>query len=290
MAEKIRAAIFTNIDRDPDFSYTKKVVRTLLACEIGVCADRRFRYNLGECKDEVDYHTYVEEMLRAANMIVVLGGDGSILEISEKAATHGLPVLGINLGHLGFLTTLERDEVLKLTELARGNYTIDERMMASVRITDNSVSHEFYALNDITVTSVSRAKIGSFNVSCNEKTNINFKADGVVISTPTGSTAYSLSAGGPVIDTSTELFCMTPLCPHSLTSRPIVFSGDSVITVSGKTGGAVSDVFVTSDGRSGVQISENARITIRRSDCKMKLVRIGSDGFFDILSKKMYGI
>lgn len=290
MTEKIRAAIFTNIDRDPDFSYTRKVIRTLLACEINVCADRRFRYNFGECKDEVTYYTYTEEMLRDANMIIVLGGDGSILEISEKAATHGLPVLGINLGHLGFLTTLERDDVLKLAELARGNYTIDERMMASVRIVDSSVSHEFFALNDVTVTSASRAKIGSFNVSCDGKTNINFKADGVIISTPTGSTAYSLSAGGPVIDTSTELFCMTPLCPHSLTSRPIVFSGNSVITISGSTGGPVSDVFVTSDGRSGLQISENARIEIRRSDCKMKIVRLGNDGFFDILSKKMYGI
>lgn len=286
--EKIRAALFVNPERDPDFSYSRKVVKTLLAFDIDVCSDRRYRGVLGESKDDIVYYTYVEEMLRNVDMMIVLGGDGTMLEYCEKASTHDLPILGINLGHLGFLTTLERDEIRKLSEIADGNYTLDERMMAKVKIIDSGISHEFYALNDVTVTSATRSKTADFNINCNGKADISFRADGVIISTPTGSTAYSLSAGGPVIDTSTELFCMTPICPHSLTSRPIVFAADSVLTISGCSGGADSSICITSDGRTGIQVSKDATIEIKKSDFTTKIVRIGDDNFFNILSKKMY--
>lgn len=284
------AAVFTNPERDPDFSYTRKVVRTLLACDIEVCVDRRFRYSFGEAREDVEFYTYTEEMLRNADIIVVLGGDGSILDICEKAATHDLPVLGINLGHLGFLTSLEKDDIKLLSEFADGNYTVEERMMADVKIIDCGISHELHALNDIVVTSGARAKIADFCVSCDDSTQINVRADGVIVATPTGSTAYSLSAGGPVIDPKTELFCLTPVCPHSLTSRPIVFSGNSVISVSGKTHSAQTDIYVAPDGRNGIQVSEKAVIEIKKSELKTKLVRIGNYRFFDTLSKKMYGI
>ena len=289
MAKNMRFSIFTNSLRDPDYSYTQKVAQTLLACGAEVYAESRLKSSLGIGSGDVEYYTYTEKMLENSDMIIVLGGDGSILKICEKAAEHDLPILGINLGHLGFLTALERDEISKLGEITAGNFRTEERMMAKATVRDVGVSYEFCALNDITVTSISRAKTGDFKILCNEA-EIGFRADGVIISTPTGSTAYSLSAGGPVIDTSAELFCMTPICPHSLSSRPIVFSGNSVITVGGKTNGADSDIYVTSDGRDGVRVSKKGYVEIRRSPRKVKLVRMGKDGFFDILSKKMYGI
>ena len=290
MVDKLRAALFVNPERDPDFSYSRKVVKTLLAFDIEVCADRRYRGVLGESKDDIFYYTYVEDLLRNVDIMIVLGGDGTMLEYCEKAAMHDLPVLGINLGHLGFLTTLERDEIRKLSEIADGNYSIDERMMAKVKVIDSGISHEFYALNDVTVTSATRSKTADFNINCSEKADIHFRADGVIISTPTGSTAYSLAAGGPVIDTSTELFCMTPICPHSLTSRPIVFSADTVIYVSGCSGGTESDIFITSDGRSGLQVSKDASIEIKKANIKTKIIRIGEDNFFNTLNRKMYAM
>ena len=163
-------------------------------------------------------------------------------------------------------------------------------MMVDVKITDSGISHELHALNDVVITSGTRAKIADFSVKCDGNKAIPIRADGIIVATPTGSTAYSLSAGGPVIDTRTELFCITPVSPHSLSSRPIVVSADSVITVSGKTLAAQTDIYIAADGRKGLSVSERSVIEIRRSPMKTKLIRIGNEGFFDILTKKMYGI
>ena len=290
MKDQLRVAVFTNPDRDPDYSYTKKVIRTLLACDADVLTDMRFRGCVGESREDVKFYTYTEEMLKNSDVVVILGGDGSILDICDRAAAHDLPIFGINLGHLGYLTAIEKDEIRKLADLTDGNYTTDERMMVDVKITDSGISHELHALNDVVITSGTRAKIADFSVKCDGNKAIPIRADGIIVATPTGSTAYSLSAGGPVIHTRTELFCITPVSPHSLSSRPIVVSADSVITVSGKTLAAQTDIYIAADGRKGLSVSERSVIEIRRSPMKTKLIRIGNEGFFDILTKKMYGI
>lgn len=290
MKDRIRAAVFTNPDRDPDYSYTKKVIRTLLACDADVLTDMRFRGCVGESREDVKFYTYTEEMLKNSDVVVILGGDGSILDICDRAAAHDLPIFGINLGHLGYLTAIEKDEIRRLADLADGNYTIDERMMLDVKITDSGISHELHALNEVAITSGIRAKIADFSVKCDGNKAIPIRADGIIVATPTGSTAYSLSAGGPVIDTRTELFCITPVSPHSLSSRPMVVSADSVITISGKTLAAQTDIYIAADGRKGLSVSERSSIEIRRSPMKTRLIRIGEEGFFDILTKKMYGV
>lgn len=290
MNEAKRVAVFTNNKRDSDYSYLRKTVYTLLAAGAEVLADMRYRSCLGESRDGVKLCSYTEEMLAGADVAVVLGGDGSILEICEKTAAHNLPVFGINLGHLGYLTTIEKDDISKLSELVSGNYTVDERMMIDVRIIDKNVLHELRALNDVVIASGTRARIGCFSVKCDKNRAIGIKGDGVVIATPTGSTAYSLSAGGPVIDTRAELFCITPIAPHSLASRPIVVTADSVITASGCTLAPQTDIYIAADGRKGVSVSEHAMVEIKRSPLKTRLCRIGDDGFFDILTKKMHSI
>ena len=290
MNEAKRVAVFTNNKRDPDYSYLRKTVYTLLAAGAEVLADMRYRSCLGESRDGVKLCSYTEEMLAGADVAVVLGGDGSILEICEKTAAHNLPVFGINLGHLGYLTTIEKDDISKLSELVSGNYTVDERMMIDVRIIDKNVLHELRALNDVVIASGTRARIGCFSVKCDKNRAIGIKGDGGVIATPTGSTAYSLSAGGPVIDTRAELFCITTIAPHSIASRPIVVTADSVITASGCTLAPQTDIYIAADGRKGVSVSEHAMVEIKRSPLKTRLCRIGDDGFFDILTKKMHSI
>ena len=290
MNEAKRVAVFTNNRRDSDYSYFRKTVYTLLAAGAEVLADMRYRSCLGESRDGIKLCSYTEEMLKNADAVVILGGDGSILEMCEKTAAHNLPVFGINLGHLGYLTTIEKDDISKLSELVSGNYTIDERMMIDARIIDKGVLHELHALNEIVLSSGTCARIGCFSVKCDKNRAIEIKGDGVVIATPTGSTAYSLSAGGPIIDTRAELFCITPIAPHSLASRPIVVTADSVITASGYTLSPQADIYIAADGRKGVSVSEHAMVEIKRSPLKTRLCRIGNDGFFDILTKKLHGI
>ena len=290
MNEVKRVAVFANRKRDPDYSYLRKTIHTLLACDAEVLLDMRYRSCVGESRNGLRLYSYIEDMLSDAEAIVVLGGDGSILDVSEKAAAHSLPIFGINLGHLGYLTTIEKDEMLKLADLVNGDYTIDERMMMSIRIADKCILHELHALNDVVIASGTRGRIGVFGIKCDKNRTIPVKGDGVVVATPTGSTAYSLSAGGPIIDTGTELFCITPVAPHSLSSRPIVISADSVIRVSGETLGPQTDIYIAADGGNGVSVSAKSEVEIKRSSLRTRLCRIGNDGFFDILTKKMSGI
>lgn len=290
MDENIKSvAVFPNPDRDPDFSFTKETVRILNNAGIKVNADRRYHYSIGERPGSIEYFTYIEDMLNASDFIVVLGGDGTILEICERASLHELPIVGINLGHLGFLATLEKDALEDLAKLSTDEYQIDERMMMEIQIRDGSITRELCALNDIVVSSSVSSRIADFRLCCDGNTAIELKADGVIIATPTGSTAYSLSAGGPVIDTSTETFCVTPICPHSFSSRPIVFSGNSSLTIQGSTQAKESDICVCADGKEIFKVSENAVIEVIKSDLKTRLVRIGSNRFYDILSTKMFG-
>ncbi len=290
MEERIKsAAIFPNPDKDPDFSYTKEAVRVLTAAGIKVCADRRYHYSIGERPGAVEYYTYIEDMLNASDFIVVLGGDGTILEICERAALHELPIVGINLGHLGFLAAVEKDNLEELSKLATDEYTIDERMMMEIQIRDGSITRELCALNDIVVSSSVSSKIASFEICCDGYSAIDLKADGIIVATPTGSTAYSLSAGGPVIDTSTETFCVTPICPHSFSSRPVVFSGNSSLTIKGSTQYKQTDICVCADGKEVFKVSENAVVEVIKSDLITRLIRLGRNRFYDILSTKMFG-
>ena len=284
-----RIAVFPNPDKDPDFSYTKEVVRILNGAGIKVCIDRRYHYSVGEKPGMVEYYTYIEELLSSSDFVVVLGGDGTILDICERAALHELPIVGVNLGHLGFLATVESDNLEELAKLATEEYFVDERMMMEIQIRDGSIIRELCALNDLVVSSSVGAKIADFKICCDGNTALNLKADGIIIATPTGSTAYSLSAGGPIIDTSTETFCVTPICPHSFASRPIVFSGNSSLTIQGETQSNQTDICVCADGKEVFKVSKDAMVEVIKSDLKTRLVRIGSNRFYDIISTKMFG-
>lgn len=288
MDSHITAAIFTNPECDPDFSYTREVVRTLAYCKVTACIDRRFRYSIGSIGSEVEYCTYIEDVFKNSNMAIVLGGDGTILDICEKAASHDMPVFGVNLGRLGFLTSVEKNDIRRFTEVADGNYTTDVRMMADIKVTDSCISHEMRALNEVVVSGGTISKISDFTLNCDDNQALKFRADGMIIATPTGSTAYSLSAGGPVIDTCTELFCATPICAHSLVSRSLVFSGNSVLLITAGDLNKQEEFNVITDGRECLKVSGRATIEVKKSSHKLKLIKLGKGRFYDILANKMY--
>jgi len=281
-------SIYVNRDRDVDGKIARAALGVLLSNGAAVTMLGKDRDIVSENIDIFKYVDNIDELLTGADALIMLGGDGTMLDVSAAAARHGVPVLGINLGHLGFLTTVERDETEKIAALFSGEYSVEERMMLDVTVKDGKTSSSYTALNDVTVFSSTSSKVASFTLDCDGRRVITFKSDGVIVSTPTGSTAYSLSAGGPIIDPSTELFCVTPVCPHVLGSRPIVFSAGSVLEISGRTDSADTGIRVTPDGRRQISAGEKAKVIISRSALKTKIIKIGKDRFFDIVNTKLY--
>ena len=283
-----KVAVYINSDKDESGVYTKKVLDVLS----GGGADISVLKAHGTPEIDINISKYfdnIDDLLSDVEAFVVLGGDGTILDICGDAARHGVPVLGINFGHLGFLTSFEKEDLENARCIFTGEYHIEERMMADVHVEDGDLTRDFIALNEAAVFSGEYSRIASFFIKCDGRHAIDARADGMIVATPTGSTAYSLSAGGPVIDPQTELFCVTPISPHELGSRPIVFSGTSVLQMHGRTGGAKrSGITVTVDGRNPTYISENALVTVKKSDHVMKMIKSGPDRFFDILNNKFY--
>ncbi|MBR6050984.1 MAG: NAD(+)/NADH kinase [Clostridia bacterium] len=280
-------SLYLNRERDDADKYVHAALNVLTKHGASVTM-------LHGCEDvggHIDVFKYVDdidELVSEADALIMLGGDGTMLRVCGASARRGVPILGINLGHLGFLTGIERDDIDKIASLFSGDYSIEERMMLDVTATDGDNISSYTSLNDVTVFSSASSKIASFTLSCDGRRVISFKADGIIVSTPTGSTAYSLAAGGPIIDPLTDLICVTPVCPHSLGSRPIVFSADSVLEISGKTNSSDTGVVVTPDGINQLHVSESSKTVIRRSALRTKIIKIGENRFFDIVNTKLY--
>jgi NAD+ kinase len=254
---------------------------------VRVYADEKIKSKISNAG--ISYLTSEQLFETEADVAIVLGGDGSMLDACEKAAPVGLPVLGVNLGNLGFLTTIEKNEISKLADGFENGFETEERMMLSVHVKDGERETSFSVLNEVTITSSVCSKIATVELKCDDSVALSCLADGVIIATPTGSTAYSLSAVGPMTDPALESICVTPVCPHSLTTRPLVFAPTSHLTASGKTNcQANSGILVTPDGKDGLLVSEKAEITVTRSPLKTKLAKVNKHRFFDILSNKMY--
>ena len=228
----------------------------------------------------------MEEELKRADVLLCFGGDGTILHAARDATLHDVPILGVNMGSVGFMAELERGELSLLTLLAAGEYRTEERMMLSVRVLrGEKVLSEDLALNDAVISKGSMARVAEMEVRADGVLVTNLMGDGVIVSTPTGSTAYALSAGGPVIDPAIDTLEMTPICPHSLFSRPILFSPESTLAI--RQGARnQNDVYVTIDGEHSVKIGGGDQILIRRADKKVKFVLLDRSGFFKVIKAK----
>ena len=228
-----------------------------------------------------------DELMKLCDLAVVVGGDGTTLAVAKKAAFLNKTVLGINAGRLGFMSGLEKDELEMLGKLASGEYTIDERMMlkASVYQNDELIS-SYHCLNDAVITRGELARLIDVSVMVEGRLATNTRADGMIVSTPTGSTAYSMAAGGPVLSPDNFCFVITPICPHSLLNRSIVFSSDKELTLFVEND-VYKNSFLALDGQESIQIENNTKIVISKSEFTAKLIKIKPDNFYEILNKKI---
>lgn len=226
-----------------------------------------------------------DELYKKADVIITIGGDGTIIRYAKRAALDNKPVLGINAGRMGYLANIEQNELSLLSKLKTKEYFIEKRMMLSVCIKGNGETvGEYYALNDAVVTSGFISRIIDVSVTVGGD-SINYRADGLIISTPTGSTAYSMSAGGPIIDPLTECFCITPICSHSLSAKPILLGADNTIILKAFSKKR-TDIFLTIDGRKVTSIKPYTEIIIKCADKTAQLIRLNERSFYKTLSYK----
>lgn len=244
---------------------------------IGVMLDSGCARVLGSS----DGHS-VEEMSERSQLIIVLGGDGTLLAAARHAAVRDVPVLGVNLGSLGFLTEITLDEMEEtLAAFERGECSISRRSMLEV----HAGGAPQVVLNDAVFHKSTLARIVTFDVHVDGRFMSRFLADGLIFSTPTGSTAYSLAAGGPILHPDLAALILTPICPHTLTHRPLVLSGESRIEVRLVTDR--DDVYVTLDGQRGLPLQTGQAVTITRSRHELSLVQSVNKNYFDILRGKL---
>ena len=221
-----------------------------------------------------------DEIYAKADLAIVIGGDGSVLDCTRRAAPEGVAVLGINMGRIGYMSELEPDELELLDKVFDEEYTLDERAMLTVEIVSSSGQIRFRgeALNEAVIANGAAARIIDLELLDGEQVISSYRADGLVVATPTGSTAYSLSAGGPIVDPKLSCFCVTPVCPHSLLARPLVFPDTSELGVKNI---CVREkvLHLTLDGRVTFDMYYGDVARIRRSTTTAKLLRVKDGGF-----------
>ncbi len=230
-------------------------------------------------------HIPENEIYDKADVIITVGGDGTIIRYAKLAALKNKPVLGINAGRVGFLANMEPNELELLTKLKTGDYTTEDRILLDISVCeDGKEVYRQTAMNDLVITSGFISRIIDIKAYI-ENDCISYRADGLIVSTPTGSTAYSLSAGGPIIDPLSENICITPICSHSLTARPIILNKNSVLrlkAISYKH----SDIYMSVDGRRGHVIRKNTEVTVTRAAHTVKLIRLDNKSFYKVISEK----
>lgn len=239
---------------------------------------------LDDFSEQTSYETVLQDDMECA---VVLGGDGTLIHVARKLAEKKIPVFGINMGNLGFLTHADSGKAKDALEsLVAGEYCVEERMML-----ETSVDGQVFgtALNDVVITRNGFSRIIRVSIFVNGKPVCNSKGDGVIVATPTGSTGYSLSAGGPVVAPTTELFVITPICPHSLTARSIVLSGEDELHLIVREEKKTQDeeAILTLDGQRAKDLAAEDEIVIRKSDKKAYFIQLNNHSFFDALHRKL---
>ena len=272
--------------RDRNFQTARQAVQILQAAglEVRLClpfeVDRSY-----DLPKDLHFHRLDREMPHA-EAVVCFGGDGTILHMAKAATRYGVPILGVNIGTMGFIAELESSELQELARLANDDFTIDSRMMLDVTVQRQRdiVFHEL-CLNDVVITKGAVARIVHLSIACDGVKAMECGGDGVIVATPTGSTAYSLSAGGPIVEPDARSILITPICAHDLTSRCIVTSEKRTITVE-LIKNARRNGFLSVDGGKALKLNMGDVTVVRKSDKETKLIRLNNRSYFDVVHSK----
>ena len=279
---KLKIGIIAKANIPEPLKITKKLTAWLMQREVEVFIEKE----LGE---QIGYANSVDaaDIPELVDVILVFGGDGTFLGMARLACKHGTPILGINLGGLGFLTEVTVEELYPMMErIIQGNFEVEERQMLLTTIhRDKDTLGTYEVLNDVVINKGAVARIIDLAIYIDDSHVTTYKADGIILSTPTGSTAYSLSAGGPIVHPTIPVTIITPICPHTLTNRPLVVSSDMKVEIKVTT--QEPDTYLTLDGQIGIRLNTGDIIEVQRTDTSVKLIKSPFRDFFTILKTKL---
>ena len=286
-----KIAIIANCNIPEKLSAAVAVAKKLEARAEEIYILAAYRERIMRSHNHLQKFTYLtpEEIYNRADLVIVIGGDGAMLEAARRATPTGIAILGINMGRVGYMTELEMTELDLLDKIFTGEYYFDERAMLKVEIKSNKGQSRFsaYALNEAVIAKGSTARIIDLELSDNGRLVSDYRADGLVVATPTGSTAYSLSAGGPIIDPKLSCFCVTPICPHSLVARPLIFPDSAVLEVK-NTCVREKVLHLTVDGKATFDLFFGDTVVITKSAVTTKLLRIKNEDFYSKIRMKKF--
>lgn len=280
----MKTAVIVNLSKADAITCAKKVSILLLKNNSEICMLSEYRPYFEGIK--ITYYDTTSLLFDNCDVAVTVGGDGTIIHAAKYAARANKLLIGVNVGRLGFAADVEPDEIDKLTRLVTGEYLTEERMLLDVEVVKNGNSKHYLAVNDAVIARGQLSKIIDLNLSLDGEEISKYRADGLLFSTPTGSTAYALSAGGPILAPQMECILLTPVCPHSLFSRSVLFSGDSTLSVSVRFPSECGCI-LTVDGEKNVEILADDKVIIRKSDLKLKLISVHNRNFYNHLNEKL---
>ncbi len=278
--------IMPNLEKKNSASCTRAVSKILYNMGVKVYLDERYGKIFTDCP--VLFAPY-DEIVNLCDIMIAIGGDGTIIRHAKNAALHGKRIFGINEGRVGFLATIEPHQLEKVKDLITGKYAVERRMMLEIEHDSGQEKSTFYALNDAVISKGGFTRMIDFEVECGGRLVGSFRGDGAIFATPTGSTAYALSAGGAIIDPGLETIEMVAIAPHSLLSRPILFSSDSVLTITADQYTRQSNAYLSVDGETEIPLLPGDRILIRRAPIYAELIDLGGMAFYEVLQKKIMG-
>ncbi len=279
---KSKVFVFSNLTRANVFPHAINLAKYLINKHIEVYMDTiASNFIPVEGAHYCDFDTILPDV----DLVFIVGGDGTILRAAKHAIKYDKPIIGINAGRLGFLSDIEAESLTMIDKLFKEGCPVEKRMLLEVKNGECSK----LAINDVYVCKTQPGKTAEFFVECNGHEVCRYRADGIVLSTPDGSTAYSMSAGGPVLDTNLNAIIMTPVCPHSLISCSVVFSPEKTITVGSSFSGGEKNLDVVVDGEKALSIKKGDKLEITASEKPVKFINLSGRGFYEILNQKIIG-
>lgn len=280
----MKTAVVLNLSKQKAITCAREIAILMLANNAEVLMLSEYRELFKGI--QITYIDNIEEMFESADIAITVGGDGTIIHAAKYSARQNTPLIGVNVGRLGFAAEVEPDETESLLRILKGDYQTESRILLDVEVIKNGKSRNYLAVNDAIIARGQLSKIVDLKLSLDGEEIANYRADGLLFATPTGSTAYSLSAGGPIVAPQMDCLMMTPVCPHSLFSRSVLFSGESELSITVKIPSECCCV-LTIDGEKNVDILAEDRVIIRKSELKLKLISLYKRNFYKRLNEKL---
>jgi NAD+ kinase len=284
VVNNLKIAIIPNLSKPNALLHTAQVIDKTLEYGADVLMQSRFKDSF---KDRcIAFYDQFQAMIQSCDIMIAVGGDGTIIHVARHAADADKPILGINIGRLGYVAGLETNELDKLKLLVNGDYAIENRMMLEICLEANGQKECYCALNDAVIARGSLSRILDLNVNFNDTNVCKYRADGLILSTPTGSTAYSLAAGGPVVDPGMSCIILSPICPHSLFTRSVVFGPDARLCVEASSN-YDSEILLTIDGETVINLLDHQKVEFCSSKRSVKIIKLKNNNFYEIVNEKL---